>query len=83
MTSYVDLIEAAGNTVRVNGSIVRCQIASIRTEQAAVSIRHRVRARGADDRPVADPSVERGDPFGFLFEDAAVPEDANLALNNW
>ena len=29
MTSYVDLIEAAGNTVRVNGSIVRCQIASI------------------------------------------------------
>ena len=30
-----------------------------------------------------DPAGEPGDRFGFLFEDAAVPEDANLALNNW
>ena len=31
----------------------------------------------------SDLAVERGGPFGFLFEDAAVPEDATLALNNW
>ena len=83
MTSYVDLIEAAGNTVRVNGSIVRCQIASLGPSKP------RYRFAIVFDRPVPmidesrDPSVERGDPFGFLFEDVAVPEDANLALNNW
>ena len=83
MTSYVDLIEAAGNTVRVNGSIVRCQIASLGP--------HKPRYRFAIvfDRavPMIDEEPEtpegREQPFGFVIEDADVRVDPNQALNNW
>ena len=55
MTSYVDLIEVGrqhGSRQRFNRPLPdRLDW----TEQAAVSIRHRVRSRGADDRRVARP----------------------------
>jgi hypothetical protein len=82
MTSFVDLVEAAGNTIRVNGSIVRCQIASLGPSKP------RYRFAIVFDRavPMIDEGREAsadGDPFAFLFEGAEVVEDANLALNNW
>lgn len=83
MTSFVDLIEAAGNTIRVNGSIVRCQIASLGPSKP------RYRFAIVFDRavPMIDegrpPSAEGEDPFAFLFEGAEVAEDATQSLNNW
>jgi hypothetical protein len=83
MTSYVDLIEAAGTTTRVNGSIVRCQIASLGPNKL------RYRFAIVFERPVPmmdegrDPAAANEDLFGFLIADADVPTDASQSLNNW
>lgn len=83
MTSYVDLIEAGGNTVRVNGSIVRCQIASLGPNKP------RYRFAIVFDRTVpmmdevAETAIPGADPFGFLIEGAEFQADPSQALNNW
>lgn len=83
MTSYVDLIETAGNTVRVNGTIVRCQIASLGPN------RPRYRFAIVFDRAVPmldeaiEPAARSTEPFGFLFEGWDAPADPSQALNNW
>jgi hypothetical protein len=86
MTSYVDLIEADGNNVRVNGSIVRCHIASLGPNKP------RYRFAIVFDRAV--PMIEQGvdatemsaaseQRFGFPIEDAETEFAQALALNNW
>lgn len=83
MTSYVDLIEAAGNTVRVNGTIVRCQIASLGPNKP------RYRFAIVFDRAVPmldeaiEPATRSTEPFGFLFEGWDAQVDPGQALNNW
>jgi hypothetical protein len=81
MTSYVDLIEADGNNVRVNGSIVRCHIASLGPNKP------RYRFAIVFDRavPMIDEGSEPGSEarFGFLIEDADTRVDQALSLNNW
>jgi hypothetical protein len=83
MTSYVDLIEAAGTTVRVNGSIVRCHIASLGPNKP------RYRFAIVFDRPVPMMDEGRETPatdqelFGFVIEGADVCVDPNQSLNNW
>jgi hypothetical protein len=83
MTSYVDLIEAAGNTVRVNGSIVRCQIASLGPNKP------RYRFAIVFDRAVPmmdegrESPVAREELFSFVIEGADLGVDPNQALNNW
>lgn len=83
MTSYVDLIEADGNTVRVNGSIVRCQIASLGRD----ILRYRFAIVFDRQVPMMDeehePATERSEPFGFAIGDAKVQVDPSHALNNW
>ena len=83
MTSYVDLIEAAGTTIRVNGSIVRCQIASLgphkpRYRFAIVFDREVPMIDEGDETP-----AKRDEPFGFVIEDADVRVDPSQSLNNW
>ena len=83
MTSYVDLIEVDGNTLRVNGTIVRCQIASLGPNKP------RYRFAIVFDRAVpmiddgCDTPAGREEPFGFLIEDAYVRVDPSHVLNNW
>lgn len=83
MSSYVDIIEAAGNTVRVNGSIVRCQIASLGPNKP------RYRFAIVFDREVPmmgeaiEPAAISADAFGFLIDGAEVLADPSQALNNW
>lgn len=83
MTSFVDLIEVAGNIVRVNGTIVRCHIASLGPNKP------RYRFAIVFDRAVpmidegAEPSTGGEDRFGFLIEDADAQFDQALSLNNW
>ena len=83
MSSYVDIIEAAGNTVRVNGSIVRCQIASLGPNKP------RYRFAIVFDREVPmmgeaiEPAAISADAFGFLIDGAEVSADPSQALNNW
>jgi hypothetical protein len=83
MTSYVDLIEVAGNIVRVNGSIVRCHIASLGPNKP------RYRFAIVFDRAVpmidegSEQSARSEDRFGFLIEDADTQVDQALSLNNW
>ena len=81
MTSYVDLIEVSGNIVRVNGSIVRCHIASLGPNKP------RYRFAIVFDRavPMIDEGAEPGseDRFGFLIEGADTRVVEALALNNW
>jgi hypothetical protein len=81
MTSYVDLIEATGNIVRVNGSIVRCQISSLGPNKP------RYRFAIVFDRavPMIDEGSEPGSEarFDFLIEDADTRVDQALSLNNW
>jgi hypothetical protein len=81
MTSYVDLIEVSGNIVRVNGSIVRCHIASLGPNKP------RYRFAIVFDRavPMIDEGAEPGseDRFGFLIEGADTQVVQALALNNW
>jgi hypothetical protein len=84
MTSYVDLVEAAGNTIRVNGSVVRCQIASLGPNKP----RYRFAIRFDRAVPLIDEGREPEQPgsedrCGFLIEDADVPVDQALTLNNW
>ena len=83
MTRYVDLIEAAGNTVRVTGTIVRCQIASLGPDKP------RYRFAIVFDREVPmmgeaiEPAAISADAFGFLIDGAEVSADPSQALNNW
>jgi hypothetical protein len=83
MTSYVDLIEAAGNTVRVNGTIVRCQIASLGPSKP------RYRFAIVFDREVPmmgesiEPAAISADAFGFLIDGTEIQADPSQALNNW
>jgi hypothetical protein len=86
MTSYVDLIEADGNSVRVNGSIVRCHIASLGPNKP------RYRFAIVFDRAVpmideapgaAETSAPSEERFGFPVEDAETEFTQALALNNW
>jgi hypothetical protein len=83
MTSYVDLIEVSGNIVRVNGSIVRCQIASLGPNKPryrfAIVFDHSVPMMDE----VAETAVRGADPFGFLIEGAEIQADPSKALNNW
>lgn len=84
MSSYIDIIEAAGTSLRVSGSVVRCQIASLGP--------HRPRYRFAiafdravpmiDQTPVGSVSTEHRQ-FGFVIEDADVRVDPACSLNNW
>ncbi len=83
MSSYVDIIEAAGTSVRVSGSVVRCQIASLGPHKP------RYRFAIAFDRAV--PMIDRGAnetpatefKFDFVIEDADVQVNPEYALNNW
>ena len=83
MTSFVDLIEAAGNTVRVNGTIVRCHIVSLGPSKP----RYQFAIMFDRALPMIDeafePSVRTADPFGFLIVDAEAQVDASQSLNNW
>jgi hypothetical protein len=83
MTSYVDLIEAAGSTVRVNGSIVRCQIASLGPNKP----RYRFAIVFERAVPMIDEGREapmaREELFGFVIEGADVQVDPSQSLNNW
>ena len=83
MTSYVDLIEAAGNTVRVNGTIVRCQIASLGPSKP----RYRFAIVFDREVPMLDEAIEppsrSTEPFGFLFEGWDAQIDPGQTLNNW
>jgi hypothetical protein len=85
MSSYIDIIEAAGTTVRVSGSVVRCHIASLGPNKP------RYRFAIAFDRAVpmidkalaaASPSIG-SEPFGFVLEDVDPRCDPACALNNW
>ena len=86
MTRYVDLVEAAGSTTRVNGSIVRCHIASLGPNKPryrfAIVFDRAVPMLDEGSEPAESP-VEREDRFGFVVEDAAAEVDQALALNNW
>jgi len=81
MTSYVDLIEATGNIVRVNGSIVRCHISSLGPNKP----RYRFAIVFERDVPMIDEGSEpvSDDRFSFLIEGADAQVDQALALNNW
>jgi hypothetical protein len=81
MTSYVDLIEVSGNIVRVNGSVVRCHIASLGPNKP----RYRFAIVFDRDVPMIDEGAEPGseDRFGFLIEGADTQVVEALALNNW
>jgi hypothetical protein len=83
MSSYVDIIETAGNSVRVSGSVVRCHIASLGPSKP------RYRFAIAFDRPVplidAVPlpdEAEATNPIA-IFDDNEAGLDAALSLNNW
>jgi hypothetical protein len=84
MSSYVDIIEAAGTSVRVNGFVVRCQIASI----GANKLRYRFAIAFERAVPMIDEALEAGSvadvKFDFVIEDAAGQVDpAAQTLNNW
>jgi hypothetical protein len=85
MSSYVDIIEAAGTSVRVSGSVVRCQIAALGPNKPryrfAIAFERAVPL--IDDAPQA--AVAAAEPQSpFAVEDAAVPGDAAFSsLNNW
>jgi hypothetical protein len=81
MSSYIDIIESGGTSVRVSGFVVRCQIASLGPNKP------RYRFAIAFDREVpmmdAEPSAEREVRFGFVIDDADVAVDEASSLNNW
>jgi hypothetical protein len=84
MSSYIDIIESGGTSVRVSGFVVRCQIASLGPNKP------RYRFAIAFDRAVpmmdAEPSVDREVRFGFVIDDADVADvtvDPACSLNNW
>jgi hypothetical protein len=84
MSSYIDIIESGGTSIRVSGFVVRCQIASLGPNKP------RYRFAIAFDRAVpmmdAEPSVDREVRFGFVIDDADVADvtvDPACSLNNW
>ena len=86
MSSYIDIIESGGTSVRVSGFVVRCQIASLGPNKP------RYRFAIAFDRAVpmmdhvAEPSADREVRFGFVLDDADVADvavDPACSLNNW
>ena len=83
MTSYVDLIDAAGNTVRVNGTIVRCHIVSLGPSKPRYQFAIMFDRAVPTIEEAFEPSVRTADAFGFLVVDAEVQADAIQSLNNW
>ena len=88
-SSYVDIIEAAGTSVRVNGSVVRCQIAALGPNKpryrVAIAFDRAVPLidAGAPPAPAApEPPAAQADS-GFVVVDAQANLDPACSLNNW